>query len=220
MRLLLLSISIFYASSCFSQKKDTVCTFCLYGEFCAGGGTGGNIAPVVNVLFLHNNIVSAGFYYYWHRANVPPGFTRTRFMSEKSDGILRYSLDMATLMYGKILFFPYTEKVRVSLKAGLAIGASRTPENFVRKQGAPYGVYYDLDNVYHTAGGAILNPSIEFPLTYGLGFRLGVTAIINNYSNIFEAEGSVLFGKLRPGRPKYTRSERRQRMAEVIKRKE
>lgn len=188
-------IVLFTALICHAQQEQPVY---IYGEIGGGGGTGGSIRFDLNSLFLKDNIVSVGYYGYEHRAyNVPidysPGFL---------GGYPHFSMSMLTLMYGKMFFVPDVRRIRFSIKGGLALGTLTKPENFtyISNTGWLYlGSNYDYDNARSGFASLILNPSMEFPLTRGFGFRLGMCSLMNTYSSSVEIEGSILFGHLRYG---------------------
>jgi hypothetical protein len=47
------------------------------------------------------------------------------------------------------------------------------------------------------ATGLTLDPTIEFPLSRGFGFSIGLYSNINAINSVFGADANMIFGKLR-----------------------
>ncbi len=140
----------------------------IYGEMGAGYGTAFAFKLGVNTIFKTYNIISVDFYYTQRPAPDVPSDYHTGLLG----GLPKQRLYTFGLMYGKVLFAK-PQKIRYTLKGGLAMGSAMTPANFTQ---ASYTGIYNFDPnyeyTYHTVFnyGLVLNPTVEFPLGRGFGF--------------------------------------------------
>ena len=199
MRRILIIITTFFCSyTAHCQSKNPF----IYGEMGAGYGTGFAFKLGVNSIFNKDQIISVDFYYTQRPAPDVPSDYHVGLLG----GLPKQRLYTVGLMYGKVLF-ARPQKIRYTLKGGLALGSAMTPTNYTQANTGIISFDANYDYTYHTVFnyGLVLDPTVEFLLGRGFGFSLGIFSLINPISSSAGVEGSMIFGKVRNRRVKRTR---------------
>jgi hypothetical protein len=201
MRQLLTLLLLISGYASFAQGKG----FLIYTELGGGGGNAGYIKYGLTAEIGQKHAFSIVAYQHFKKAdNLPLDYNAgsSLFGSSTKPGT---NLRSVNLMYGRAIFLPKTEWVRVNLRGGVSLGQYTYPDKFQRYQEPPSsGNFFHLDfndpanytyeNTTKTAIGVVFNPVVELAFTKVFGVSCGMYANVNDRKFIGGFEVNLLLG--------------------------
>lgn len=172
--------------SAYSQSNELY----IYGELGGGDGTHGIFKAAMSAIFCKQNVISLSFYYASHRApNIPSDYNLNTIFGSFWP---QQTVSMFGISYG-LAFFSNNPHIRFIAKGGITEGLVQTAANFISPSIGAYT--YSIESNMTT--GVVLDPAIEFLLSKGFGFSVGLYANINAINSVFGIDASMIFRKVR-----------------------
>lgn len=201
MRTLFILIVFISGYTAFAREKG----FLIYTELGGGGGNAGYVKYGLTTIVGQKHAFSLMAFQHFKRAdNLPfdydPG--SSLFGQSVNPGT---NLRSVNIMYGRAIFLPKTELVRVNLRGGLSVGQYTYPDKFKRYEEPPSsGSFFNLDfgdpanytheNTTKTSIGVVFNPVVELAFSRAFGISGGMYANINDQKFIGGFEINLLLG--------------------------
>ncbi len=201
---LLMQFSITLTFNSYGQNKTGTGPF-IYSEIGVATAKIPTFKVTVNAIFNRNDFISLGYYYNWRPATQLPADFDPGFDWGRKNELPVKTSSMCGIMYGKVIFTK-SRFVRYVLKGGISIGTVTFPSGFKEAtvthswglwRGDHWSSNYTWYDEKKIVAGLIVNPTIEFPLTRGLGISAGLYGNLVPLASTAGIDVSIIFGRVR-----------------------